>query len=90
MHCLNLNNFNSFPSDNFFFNFKLHFFLASDLAKDQRLNFGDDIASQLRIAKKKRWTVQEEKRISQEIELQSYLNKLIMDDKERFVFINFL
>lgn len=59
-------------------------FIASDLAKDQRLNFGDDIASQLRIAKKKRWTVQEEKRISQEIELQSYLNKLIMDDKERF------
>lgn len=62
----------------------MYSFIASDLAKDQRLNFGDDIASQLRIAKKKRWTVQEEKRISQEIELQSYLNKLIMDDKERF------
>ncbi|GFS53452.1 STIP1 homology and U box-containing protein 1 [Nephila pilipes] len=56
---------------------------ASDLAKEQRLNFGDDIASQLRIAKKKRWTVQEDKRIGQEIELQSYLNRLILDDKER-------
>lgn len=56
---------------------------ASDLAKDQKLNFGDDIANQLRIAKKKRWTVLEEKRISQEIELQSYLNRLILEDKER-------
>ncbi|XP_015920351.1 E3 ubiquitin-protein ligase CHIP [Parasteatoda tepidariorum] len=56
---------------------------ASDLAKDQKLNYGDDIASQLRIAKKKRWTVQEEKRIAQEIELQSYLNRLILEDKEK-------
>lgn len=60
-----------------------HLQRASDLAKDQRLNFGDDIASQLRIAKKKRWNVQEEKRISQELELQSYLNKLILDDKDK-------
>ncbi|GIY82388.1 STIP1 homology and U box-containing protein 1 [Caerostris darwini] len=56
---------------------------ASDLAKEQRLNFGDDIACQLRIAKKKRWTVQEDTRIGQEIELQTYLNRLIMEDKER-------
>lgn len=42
---------------------------ANDLAKEQKLNFGDDIASQLRTARKKRWTVQEEKRIAQEIEL---------------------
>lgn len=48
---------------------------AHDLAKEQRLNFGDDIASQLRLARKKRFTLQEEKRICQEIELQSYLNK---------------
>lgn len=44
-------------------------FLANDLAKEQKLNFGDDIASQLRAARKKRWNVQEEKRIAQEIEL---------------------
>lgn len=49
--------------------------LAHDLAKEQRLNFGDDIASQLRLARKKKWQIQEEKRICQEIELQSYLNK---------------
>lgn len=45
------------------------------MAKEQRLNFGDDIASQLRLARKKKWQIQEEKRICQEIELQSYLNK---------------
>ena len=30
-----------------------HFNLAYDLAKDQKLNFGDDIASAVRAAKKK-------------------------------------
>lgn len=58
---------------------------ASDLAKEQHLNFGDDIACQLRIAKKKRWTALEERRIQQEIELQTYLNKLINEDKERHI-----
>ncbi|XP_049802897.1 uncharacterized protein LOC126237122 isoform X1 [Schistocerca nitens] len=47
-----------------------HLQRANDLAKEQKLNFGDDISSQLRAARKKRWTVQEEKRIAQEIELQ--------------------
>nr|CAH7756857.1 unnamed protein product [Callosobruchus chinensis] len=46
------------------------------------MNFGDDIAAQLRSARKKRFSVQEEKRISQEIELHSYLNRLIEKDKE--------
>lgn len=49
--------------------------LACDLAKEQKRNFGDDIASTLRLARKKRFTVQEEKRICQEIQLQSYLNR---------------
>lgn len=52
-----------------------HLQRACDLAKEQKRNFGDDIASQLRLARKKRFQVQEEKRISQEIELQSYLNR---------------
>lgn len=52
------------------------------MAKEQKLNFGDEIASQLRTAKKKRFSIQEEKRIAQEIELQSYLNRLINEDKE--------
>lgn len=58
------------------------FYLANDLAKEQKLNFGDDIACQLRAARKKRWGVQEEKRIAQEIELQTYINRLIREDTE--------
>ncbi|KAL0278666.1 UNVERIFIED_CONTAM: hypothetical protein PYX00_000420 [Menopon gallinae] len=59
-----------------------HLQRANDLAKEQKLNFGDDIASHLRAARKKRWNVQEEKRIVQEIELQSYINRLIREDTE--------
>lgn len=59
-----------------------HLQRAHDLAKEQKRNFGDDIASQLRVARKKRFGVQEEKRICQEIELQSYLNRLMRDDME--------
>lgn len=58
-------------------------FAACDLAKEQKRNFGDDIASQLRLARKKRWNILEERRICQEIQLQSYLNKLISEDMER-------
>ncbi len=56
---------------------------AHDLAKDQKLNFGDEIAYQLRVARKKRWNSLEEKRIKEEIELQTYLNTLIQLDKEQ-------
>uniref|UniRef100_A0A672MTE8 E3 ubiquitin-protein ligase CHIP n=1 Tax=Sinocyclocheilus grahami TaxID=75366 RepID=A0A672MTE8_SINGR len=56
---------------------------AYNLAKEQRLNFGDDIPSALRVAKKKRWNSIEEKRISQENELHAYLTKLILAEKER-------
>lgn len=59
-----------------------HLQRAFDLAKEQKQNFGDDITAQLRLARKKRWNVLEEKRICQEIELQSYLNRLIKDDME--------
>ena len=47
------------------------------------MNFGDDIAVQLRIARKKRWNIQEEKRIQQEIELQTCLTRLIVEDRDR-------
>ncbi|XP_060521879.1 E3 ubiquitin-protein ligase CHIP [Cylas formicarius] len=60
-----------------------HLQRAVDLAKEQKLNFGDDIAAQLRSARKKRFSMQEEKRIAQEIELQTYLNGLIEDDRHR-------
>ncbi|XP_022093678.1 E3 ubiquitin-protein ligase CHIP-like [Acanthaster planci] len=56
---------------------------AQDLAKELKLNYGDDIAGTLRQAKRKRWSLMEEKRIQQEIHLQSFLNKLIVEDKER-------
>ncbi|KAI3359959.1 hypothetical protein L3Q82_013840 [Scortum barcoo] len=58
---------------------------AYNLAKEQRLNFGDDIPSALRIAKKKRWNSLEERRISQESELHAYLSKLIQAEKTRQV-----
>lgn len=61
----------------------LLWFAAYNLAKEQRLNFGDDIPSALRIAKKKRWNSIEEKRINQENELHAYLTKLILAEKER-------
>lgn len=35
------------------------------------------------MARKKRWNLLEEKRIAQEIELQSYLNRLIKEDMEK-------
>lgn len=60
-----------------------HLQRAFDLAREQKLNFGDDISSMLRSARKKRFTLLEEKRIAQEIELQSYINKLMADDKEK-------
>nr|SVE79025.1 EOG090X0AJZ [Daphnia lumholtzi] len=60
-----------------------HLRRARDLSLDQRLNFGDDITSQLRLAKKHHFTKQEEKRVSQEIELQMYINRLIREDRDR-------
>lgn len=56
---------------------------AHDLAKEQKLNFGDDITCALRHAKKKKWNMIEDKRIQQEIELQTYINKLIREDTDR-------
>ncbi|XP_037287273.2 STIP1 homology and U-box containing protein 1 isoform X1 [Rhipicephalus microplus] len=58
---------------------------ANDLAREQKLNFGDDIACQLRLARKRRWQLIEEKRLQQEIELQTYLNQLILLDKKKRV-----
>jgi len=58
-------------------------FKAHDLAKDQKLNFGDDITATLRQAKKRRWNAIEEKRIQQEIELQTFMNNLIIEEKQR-------
>ncbi|XP_075150207.1 E3 ubiquitin-protein ligase CHIP-like [Haematobia irritans] len=60
-----------------------HLQRAYDLSKELKQNFGDDITSQLRLARKKRWRALEEKQISREIELQTYLNRLIKKDMEK-------
>ncbi|KAM3728527.1 E3 ubiquitin-protein ligase CHIP [Dirofilaria immitis] len=56
---------------------------AHDLAHSQKLNFGDEITAQIRVAKKEIFKREEEKRIKQEIELQAYLNGLIDSDLAR-------
>jgi len=65
------------------FALKLLLFLAHDLAKQQKLNYGDDIATVLRLARKRKWENMEQLRVNQEIELQSYLNGLIDNDRDR-------
>lgn len=56
--------------------------IALELSKEFNRNYGDEITFQIRLARKKRWNALEEKRISEEIELQNYLNKLIKNDQE--------
>lgn len=56
---------------------------AQELAKEQKLNFGDDITAALRTAKRKRWNLLEEKRIEQEVSLEKYLKELVMADREK-------
>lgn len=58
--------------------------VAFDLTKDQRQSFGDDITTLLRLAKKRKWALQEERRIEQEIELQSHINSLLLAEKNRY------
>ena len=58
---------------------------AVDLAKEQKLNYGDDMTSVLRQARKRRFQLKEEQRIAQDIELQTYLNQLLVEDAERNV-----
>ncbi|XP_076243671.1 STIP1 homology and U-box containing protein 1 [Calliopsis andreniformis] len=60
-----------------------HLQRAVDLGKEQKLNYGDDMTSVLRQARKRRFQLREEQRIAQDIELQSYLNQLIVEDAER-------
>ncbi|KAK4295618.1 hypothetical protein Pmani_021667 [Petrolisthes manimaculis] len=69
-------------TDNFDESIK-HLQRAQDLAKEQKVNYGDDIACVIRVARKRRFNVAEERRISQEIELQTYLNRLILEDRDR-------
>jgi len=61
-----------------------HLQTAFELAKKDPSSYYDDtISSKLRMARKKKWNIQEEKRVQEEIDLQSYLNRLILEDKDR-------
>ncbi|CAF1494776.1 unnamed protein product [Adineta steineri] len=56
---------------------------ALDLCKIQNKNFGDEIQRLLRYAQKRRFSLMEQKRIENEISLQTYLRSLLQSDKER-------
>lgn len=61
-----------------------HLQTAFELAKKDPGSYYDDtIASKLRLARRKKWNSQEEKRIQQEIDLQTYINRLILEDRDR-------
>ena len=61
-----------------------HLQTAFELAKKDPGSYYDDtISSKLRMARKKKWNQQEERRVQQEIELQSYINRLILEDRDR-------
>jgi len=61
-----------------------HLQTAFELAKKDPSSYYDDtISSKLRMARKKKFNIQEEKRVQEEIDLQSYLNQLILEDKNR-------
>merc|ERR1711974_268785 len=63
-----------------------HLQTAFELAKKDPGSYYDDtISSKLRLARKKKGNLQEEKRIQQEIEMQSYINRLILEDRDRKV-----
>jgi len=56
---------------------------AFEIAKNQKMLFGDEISGLLRLARREKFRVEEEKRIQEEIELQTYLKRLIQEDKEK-------
>lgn len=56
---------------------------AQEYAYTHKISYGDEITMALRMARRERFRIEEEKRINQEIELQSYLNRLIDEDVER-------
>jgi STIP1 family protein 1 len=58
---------------------------ATEFASNQKVSFGDEITNMLRQARRDRFKIDEDKRLNQEIELQSYLNRLIDQDIENNV-----
>jgi len=58
-----------------------HLQRANELAKEKKLNFGDDIACQIRSVKRRRWNKIESEQAKLEEELKDYLVELIQKDR---------
>lgn len=56
---------------------------AHEVAYNQKLAFGDEITNMLRQARREKFRIDEEKRLNEEIELQTYLNGLVDGDIDR-------
>jgi len=61
----------------------VHLKRAHELTKELNENYGDEITRTIRNAKRRRWNYLEDKRIKQEVELQVYLNRLMLEDKQK-------
>lgn len=59
-----------------------HLQRAHELAREKKMNFGDDIAYQIRLTKRRRWNKIEDDTAQLENELQKYLVELIEKDKQ--------
>jgi len=61
----------------------VHLKRAHELTKELNENYGDEITRTIRNSKRRRWNYLEEKRIKKEIDLQVYLNRLMLEDKQK-------
>jgi len=61
----------------------VHLKRANELSKELKENYGDEITRTIRNVKRRRWAYIEEKKCKQESELQSYLKRLMLDDKQK-------
>lgn len=60
-----------------------HLEKAHELAKEKKVNFGDDIAQQIRLVKRLYWTRAEDETSKFEDELHKYISDLIAKDKQK-------
>jgi STIP1 family protein 1 len=56
---------------------------AHELSQELGEYYGDEITRSIRNTKRRRWNYLDDKRVKQEIELQEYLKRLMLEDKER-------
>lgn len=59
-----------------------HLQRAHELAREKKINFGDDIAYQIRLVKRLKWNRIESDAVELEDELQKYLEELIKKDRD--------